>query len=120
MLLAYLEGVSSNIVTASYVYGLRSIYREHLLLDAVHRKVLAKQLLHSAHYDTQFIPSIKLESLPDFASNLRKQVNWLNKILLMELDAQPPQVAENKAKNLVKIYNTLEKSGILSEVATST
>lgn len=119
MLLAYLEGTSSNIITAEYTYGLRSVWREHLFLEAVQKKTLAQHLLNNAHFDTQFIPSIKLDSLPDFAKNLRRQVEWLHKILMMQLDAQPPQAVENKTKNLVKIYNTLEKSGILDEVATS-
>jgi len=118
MLLAYLEGASSNIITPSYTYGLRSIWREQLLLEAVNKRQLANQLLAGIQHDTQFIPAIKLESLPKFAEDLRRQVAWLNRILMMELNATPPREKEDKAKNLVKIYNTLEKSGILEEVAT--
>lgn len=118
MLLAYLEGASSNIITPNYKYGLRSIWREQLLIEVVNKKHLAKQLLANLSYDSQFIPAIKLESLPKFADNLRQQVSWLNRILLMELDATPPKEKEDKAKSLVKIYNTLEKSGILEEVVT--
>lgn len=119
MLLAYLEGASADIITSTYKYGLRSIWREQFFLEAIHKKHLAQQLLNNAHYDTQFIPSIKLDSLPAFATNLRKQVAWLHKILLMDLNAASPEESENKSKNLVKIYNTLEKSGILDEIANS-
>ena len=118
MLLAYLEGASSNIITPKYTYGLRSIWREQLLLEAVNKKHLANQLLQNIQHDTQFISVLKTEALPKFAEDLRKQTLWLNRILMMELDAASPEQKEDKAKNLVKIYNTLEKSGILEEVAT--
>lgn len=119
MLLAYLEG-APKIITADYPYGLRSIWREQLLLEAVQKRQAAKHILQNIHHDTQFIPAIKLESLPEFANNLRKQVTWLHNILAMELDAVSPMQENSGAKKLVKIYNTLEKSGILREVSKST
>jgi hypothetical protein len=117
MLLAYLEGSTSNLIHPEYPYGARSIWREHLILEAIQKKHLAQQILENLKNDTQFIPVLKLESIPEMATNLRKQVSWLNRILLMELNADRPAELNSEVKNLAKLYNTLEKSGILNEVS---
>jgi len=111
MLLAYLEG-QNLFIQPDYKYALRSVWREQLLLEAITKKCSATNLLNSIHQDLQYVPVMKLDNLPEFAKSLQDQTKWLHKILMMDLNAEN-KAPVNRNKNLVKIYNTLSKSGIL-------
>jgi hypothetical protein len=110
MLMSYIGG-SPEIIKSDYRFGIRSLLRESLLVEAYHTKNSAELMMDITVIETQFAALLDPAKAQNILRNKMTRGRWLAQLQQMDLFAREPFLMG--AESLINLYKALEKSGIM-------
>jgi len=116
MLTAYLGG-RPEIVRPDYPHGMRSVIRESFLLEAVGKSAAAATQIELLLIETQFASLLDPQKAADVMRRKMARGRWLAQMKAFDLYAKAPD--NIGAESLIKLYEALEKGGVLQDTIDS-
>ena len=115
IILAYLRDPS--LIKPDYPNGVRSVLRENVLLQAVAADMDASEAAERLHIESAFACHLKPEASYDLMSQFTDSLRtyWDAKELNTGRRQKSATNVKGSATSIVKLYETLEKAGILGD-----
>lgn len=114
ILAAYRGGRTYEPVKPRYEYGIRSILRETLLLEADAIDRGARTLMQQEMMELNFIQFLDVKKVREELRNRMRKFGWLRQLMDMNLYAREPNPTLS-SESLAKLYMAFVKAGILRD-----
>ena len=111
MILAFLRGL----LKPKYTQGARSVAAENLVLEAIALEETAKHGREQILMQAAFSEHFSARKVPDLIREFGRSLKRLSELSMLNISWQAMPEARGKVESIMKLYEALEKAGIIRD-----